>query len=70
MKSELTAFTLYDKDESYLYHQYIESWFLMVPEKSKIINLWLDEFEHAINIGFEAYNKNIINNKNIKILKY
>jgi hypothetical protein len=68
IKSELTAFTLYDKDETHLYHQYIESWFLMVPEKSNIIKLWLTEFENSINIGFEEYNKNIINNnKNIKI---
>lgn len=67
IKSELTAFTLYDKDEKYVYHQYIESWFLMVPEKSNIIKLWLHEFENAINMGFEEYNKNIVNNTNIKI---
>ena len=66
-KSELTAFTLYDKDEKYVHHQYIESWFLMVPENSNIIKLWLTEFENAINMGFEEYNKNIVNNTNVKI---
>ena len=67
VKADLTAFTLYDKDESFKYHQYIESWFLIAPVNSKIIKLWLIEFEKAIDVGFEEYNKHIVNNLKIKI---
>lgn len=64
---ELTAFTLYEKDNSYKYHQYIESWFLIAPKNSNIISLWLEEFEHAINVGFHEYKKYIKEKLNVKL---
>jgi hypothetical protein len=58
-KNELTAFTLIEKDNSYKYHQYIENWFLIAPKNSKIISLWLEEFEKAFEMGFDEYGKYI-----------
>lgn len=66
-KVELSAFTLYEKDDSFKYHQYIESWFLIAPKNSYIISLWLEEFEKAINMGFDEYNKYITDTLKVKI---
>jgi len=66
-KNELTAFTLTEIDNSYPYHQYIENWFIIAPYNSNIINLWLEEYEKAINMGFEEYNTYITNVLKIKI---
>jgi len=66
-KIELTAFTLLEKDESYTYHQNIENWFLIAPLKSNIVALWLEEFEKAINIGFDDYKKYIKDDLQVKI---
>jgi len=66
-KYEITLFTLYDKDESFIYHQYIENWFIIAPQKSKIIILWLEEYEKAINMGFEEYKKYIKDELKIKL---
>lgn len=41
----------------------IESWCLLTKSKNKIIKAWLDEFEHAILIGFNQYSDYIYKNK-------
>ena len=64
---ELTAFTLFDKDDSYKYHQYIENWFLIAPQNSNIISLWIEEFENAINMGFIEYKTYIKEKLNVKL---
>jgi hypothetical protein len=64
---ELTAFTLFDKEDSYKYHQYIENWFLIAPKNSNIISLWLEEFENAINMGFNDYKTYIKDKLNVKL---
>jgi len=66
-KYEITLFTLYDKDESFKYHQYTENWFIIAPLNSKIIRLWLEEFEYAINIGFNEYKKYVKDILNVKL---
>ena len=66
-QADLLAFTKTNNDDNSEYHPYIESWFLIAPQNSKLINLWLIEFEHAVNIGFDAYNKYIIDDLNVKI---
>ena len=66
-KYEITLFTLYDKDESFKYHQYTENWFIIAPLNSKIIKLWLEEFEYAINIGFNEYKKYVKDILNVKL---
>jgi len=35
-----------------------ENWFIMAPQKSRIIQLWFDEFSHACRIGFKKYKQN------------
>ena len=66
-KVELTAFTLYENDNTNKYHQYIGSWFLIAPSNSKLIKLWLIEFENAIDMGFENYNKYVVNDLKLNI---
>jgi predicted acetyltransferase len=44
----------------------IENWFIMAKPNSEIINKWLNEFEYAIEIGFDKYSEYI--NKNNYIL--
>lgn len=44
----------------------IENWFIMAKPNSEIINKWLNEFEYAIEIGFDKYAEYI--NKNNYIL--
>jgi hypothetical protein len=34
---------------------FIESWFIMAPERSRVIKAWFEEFDKACRIGFEAY---------------
>ena len=36
-----------------------ENWFIMAPQNSPFISLWLEEYEYAIDIGFHAYKKDI-----------
>uniref|UniRef100_A0A6C0E5L7 Nucleotide-diphospho-sugar transferase domain-containing protein n=1 Tax=viral metagenome TaxID=1070528 RepID=A0A6C0E5L7_9ZZZZ len=36
---------------------YVENWFIMVPINSKVINLWLIQYERAIQMGFQNYRK-------------
>ena len=36
-----------------------ENWFIMAPQGSPVIDLWLQEFEKAIDMGFHAYKKQI-----------
>jgi hypothetical protein len=68
-KSELTAFTLTEQDKSYKYHQNIENWFLIAPQNSYIISLWLEEFEKAYAMGFDEYGKYIKDELKIKLCK-
>jgi hypothetical protein len=64
---ELTAFTLDEKDANYTYHQYIENWFLIAPQNSNVISIWLKEFENAFTIGFDEYTNYIKAKPNIKL---
>ena len=64
---DLMAFTLGNKDYSYNYHQYIENWFLVAPRNSKLINLWLIEFEKAIDMDFDKYIEFIQDDLHVKI---
>jgi len=50
---EVAAFTL-DRPEP---KEYIENWFIMAPTNSKIINLWLKEYEKAISMDFLEYRR-------------
>ena len=40
----------------------IENWFIMAPRGSEVIQLWLEEFEKAIDMGFLAYKKEALKN--------
>jgi len=53
--TELLAFTLGDDIDGIPYHPFIENWFLIAPKNSKVINKWLEEFNKAIDMGFENY---------------
>ena len=59
-RSELTGFYLNGSIVNNDPTTFFESWFIMAPKNSKIINLWFHEFEHAINIGFLQYKNDII----------
>jgi hypothetical protein len=59
-KSELTGFYLNGSIINNDPTTFFESWFIMAPKNSRIINLWFQEFEHAINVGFLNYKKKII----------
>jgi hypothetical protein len=53
-KSQLTAFTYREKPDDII-PKNIESWFLMAPKNSIVIEDWYNEFTLAINIGFDKY---------------
>jgi hypothetical protein len=36
-----------------------ENWFIMAPANSPFVNLWLEEFEEAIESGFHSYKKQL-----------
>lgn len=36
---------------------YVENWFIMAPINSTVINLWLIQYERAIQMGFQNYRK-------------
>jgi hypothetical protein len=66
-KVDLMAFTLGDKDYSYDYHQYIENWFLIAPQNSQLINLWLIEYEKAIDMDFDKYMEFVKRDLHVKL---
>lgn len=66
-EADLLAFTLDPYDPSYPFHQFIESWFLMAPAGSPIIDAWLTEFERAIDMGFDTYTRYIQKEEQIRI---
>jgi hypothetical protein len=47
---------------------YVENWFIMAPINSKVINLWLIQYERAIEMGFQNYRK-VLDNENIDTSK-
>jgi hypothetical protein len=51
-QAQLCAFVLGDET-------FIESWFIIAPKNSIIIEKWFEEFNNAVNIGFYNYKKNI-----------
>ena len=59
-QSELTGFYLKDRISNDDPTTYIESWYIMAPLESNIINLWLEQFEKAIDIGFDTYLNKVI----------
>jgi len=42
---------------------YIDNWFIMSPINSNVINMWLKEYESAIDMGFDTY-LSMINSQN------
>jgi len=58
-KSYLTAFYLEARTSNNDPYTFIESWFIMAPLKSNIINKWLEQFEKAVDMGFQEYLDNI-----------
>jgi len=71
-KSDLTAFyikKLLTNDDP---TTFIESWYLLSPVNNKLIDNWLQEFEHAIDIGFNTYRDNFVDSgyENWGILKF
>jgi hypothetical protein len=63
-RSEFTGFTTFTEPGN---SSYIENWFMMAPKHSEFIKTLYDEYERAINIGFAAYKKEIMADKDIKI---
>ena len=53
-KSQLTAFTYREKPDDII-PKNIESWFLMAPKNSIVIEDWYNEFTIAIGMGFDKY---------------
>jgi hypothetical protein len=47
--------------------QYIENWFLIAPQNSYVVSLWLEEFEKAFSMGFEEYGKYVKDELKTKI---
>jgi len=60
-KSELTGFYLNGSIINDDPLTFIESWFIMAPINSKIINKWFYEFEYAVNVDFFNYKTQIMN---------
>ena len=48
----------------------IENWFFMVPQESRILRLWYDEFTKAITEGFPNYASSIIKEKGVNVIDY
>lgn len=64
-ESQLTAFSWHSYDT--MQHKSgktlaleIDSWFIMAPSQSSIIDAWLTEFEKAVDIGFVEYKKGLL----------
>ena len=58
-KSEMTAFYSEHFAKGKGSEAYIENWFIMAPMHSKLITEWKKEFEHALDIGFKHYKKEV-----------
>jgi len=64
--SQMTVFKTIKKDGTFNHVSGVElplvidSWFIMAPQGSQIIKAWLNEFSHAIQIGFLNYKQKII----------
>lgn len=56
---DLSAFYLDTRTFRKQPHTYIENWFIIAPKQSPLIQKWLNEYEHAIRIGFEQYKKQV-----------
>ena len=63
-KSQLSAFTLTEKEELY-----IENWFIMAPLKSSVIELWSIEYTLAVKQGFLQYKKGLFQEEDIQIIE-
>jgi hypothetical protein len=59
-KSELTGYYLNGSTINNDPSTFFESWFIMAPINSRIIDKWLYEFEEAIHVGFSTYKNDII----------
>jgi hypothetical protein len=60
-KAEMAAFYCEHMAKGKGPEAYIENWFIMAPMHSKLITEWKREFEHAIDIGFKHYKKEVFN---------
>lgn len=53
VKSQLSGYSIGNSS-------YIESFFLIAPVNSSIVNPWFDEFTSAVEIGFVPYKKKVV----------
>ena len=60
-RSQWTGFSFKSKNDGKNIPLGLENWFIMAPLHSKIIDLWLDEFESAIDMGFINYKRKLVN---------
>jgi hypothetical protein len=67
IKSQFTGFCMYKDDHPRTAKNgipyYIENWFIMGPRNGKVIDLWLKEYETAIDMGFLEYKKKLVSEK-------
>lgn len=56
---DLSAFYLDMRTFNRQPHTYIENWFIIAPQQSPLIQKWLNEYEHAIRIGFDDYKQQV-----------
>ena len=58
-KSELSGFYL-EGFTTNIQYPVFESWFIMAPKESRIVELWYEEFVSAMNLGFAEYKKKVL----------
>jgi hypothetical protein len=58
-KSEFTGFYLAAHTLNSVKETYIENWFILAPVQSPLIELWLEEYTEAVELGFLAYKKKV-----------
>jgi hypothetical protein len=59
-RSQWTGFSNKCKNDGKNIPLGLENWFIMAPKHSKVIELWLDEFESAIQMGFINYKRKLV----------
>ena len=57
-KSELTGFYIASLTSSDRY-KVIENYFIMAPKGSELIDAWIKEYEHALDVGFFTYKRQL-----------
>ena len=72
IKSQFTGFNFKNYEDGAVSNNgiplYVENWFIMAPINSTVINLWLIQYERAIQMGFQNYRK-VLDDENIDTSK-